>query len=91
MGEAGTALKLLDVLFENVDSSSAISELTFGTNFNKAGIGQFLQMMRDRCLCDRKPLDDASARQFVRRRRHVFEYLEAARIRQGFGNAVKPA
>src|SRR6266516_2508718 len=87
--EAETALKLLNVLFQNVEAGAAVSELTFGANFNKAGIGQFLQMMRDRCLCDRKPLYDASARQFVRRRRHLFEYLESAGICEGLRNALK--
>src|SRR2546422_5739636 len=36
-------------LFQNVEAGAAVSELTFGANFNKAGIGQYLQMMRDRC------------------------------------------
>src|SRR2546430_193412 len=35
--------------------------MTLRADFNQAGIGQFLQMMRDRCLCDRKPLYDPSA------------------------------
>src|SRR6266446_374541 len=87
---AAAALKLLNVLLQNVEAGAAISELTFGANFNKAGIGQFLQMMRDRCLCDWKPLYDASARKFVRRRRHRFEYLESTRIREGLRNALKP-
>ena len=89
--EAGSLSKLLNVFFQNIEAGTAISELTLGTNFDKAGIGQFLQMMRDRCLRNRKTLDDTSARQFVFRCRHLFKYLESAAIREGLRDALKPA
>jgi hypothetical protein len=89
--EAGPASKLLNVFFQNIKAGPAIPELTLRPNFDKPGIRQFLQVMRDGCLCNRKPLDDASARQFVFRCRHLFKYLETAGIRQGLGDALKPA
>jgi len=89
--EAGAVSKLLNVFLQNIEAGPAISELTLGPNFDKPGIGQFLQMMRDRCLCHRKPLDDAPAREFVFRCRHLLKYLESAGIREGLRDALKPS